>query len=730
MKWQKFQLLDMIPEINVKAEEWEKTARNCFERSRKRYRKDSNRAEKNTAEARLDLDDSMVKRRMQALINTRDIIMKRYDRCYDDWIMTNVQTDSYSHVEVYYQILFAASIWILDRLFETDFDKQKLYQLLPTDDRLLDDMFQLDVWDCQYSADLLKSVEYVLRFRNSDIAPMENNGYGGDRVLTSRLATEGNPYKDVPSRQAFEKLLELIPQEKIDHAVQQFTDCFWAWGDRFFAGMVQLDIQEEKARLKVNEIRAEINQQQQKIDKLVHQADEARKKKRSAKPEKKKAPFVASPILAKPLAQDAPITILSDFPPLPSNDFSEQSDILQLLTETGRLHELDDCNRELSEAYKDVLKRKGAFAYCMNHASRLHDTEFDDALDNQFFDSLPTLPEFDCFEMCFALLYLIEQDSDLPWLYGIGVGLMQEVAQYLPWGYIEYNEIEDDFWIDECQPIPEKPVDIPNWYERKYQMKGKDFNLDEKKSLAQIVYEETGCIMPRNMHRYDALAKKLRQYGLRGNNVTAVLYSMLALSNSRHRKNALNLVSFSDSEAQETEQKELSAEQLKEKISAQQKEIHRLQTALHSAEKAAGDANRKLAEYKEKAESERHELADLRERLFYNETDEPVDAVADQKRFPYEVQKDTIIFGGHATFLKTIRQLLRGNIRYVDREQSFDLTMIRYADVLWIQPNAIAHKQFYKVADEARKYNKPMRYFHYASAAKCAEQIIENDQIK
>lgn len=104
-------------------------------------------------------------------------------------------------------------------------------------------------------------------------------------------------------------------------------------------------------------------------------------------------------------------------------------------------------------------------------------------------------------------------------------------------------------------------------------------------------------------------------------------------------------------------------------------------------------------------------MADLRERLFYNEVDEPVEDTVDQSRFPYEVQKNTIIFGGHATFLKTIRQLLKGNIRYVDREQSFDVTMIRHADVLWIQPNAIAHKQFYKIADEARKYNKSMRYF-------------------
>lgn len=46
----------------------------------------------------------------------------------------------------------------------------------------------------------------------------------------------------------------------------------------------------------------------------------------------------------------------------------------------------------------------------------------------------------------------------------------------------------------------------------------------------------------------------------------------------------------------------------------------------------------------------------------------------------YGVQKDMIIFIDQATFLRTIRQLLRGNIPCVDNGQSFVVTMIRHAD--------------------------------------------------
>jgi len=53
--------------------------------------------------------------------------------------------------------------------------------------------------------------------------------------------------------------------------------------------------------------------------------------------------------------------------------------------------------------------------------------------------------------------------------------------------------------------------------------------------------------------------------------------------------------------------------------------------------------------------------------------------------------------------------------------------MIRRADVVWIQTNALSHAFFYKIIDEVRKHNVPLRYFSYASATKCAEQLVKYD---
>ena len=160
------------------------------------------------------------------------------------------------------------------------------------------------------------------------------------------------------------------------------------------------------------------------------------------------------------------------------------------------------------------------------------------------------------------------------------------------------------------------------------------------------------------------------------------------------------------------------------------KEIRQLRTALHRAEKDAEDTKKKLVSQKVAAEAEHRELADLREIVFKADDDEQIEneQVKDNSLFPYEVQKDTVVFGGHETWVKAIKPLLKGNIRFVAREMVFDVSIIRHAAILWVQTNSMPHRTYYRIVDTARKYNKPIRYFTYASAVKCAEQVVDNDR--
>ena len=85
-----------------------------------------------------------------------------------------------------------------------------------------------------------------------------------------------------------------------------------------------------------------------------------------------------------------------------------------------------------------------------------------------------------------------------------------------------------------------------------------------------------------------------------------------------------------------------------------------------------------------------------------------------------------MVFGGHDTWRKAIRPMLP-DIRFFDREMLPDINAVKGADAVWIQPNALSHPFYYRVIDMARKENIPIRYFGFASARKCAEQLAVDE---
>ncbi len=96
--------------------------------------------------------------------------------------------------------------------------------------------------------------------------------------------------------------------------------------------------------------------------------------------------------------------------------------------------------------------------------------------------------------------------------------------------------------------------------------------------------------------------------------------------------------------------------------------------------------------------------------------------------YPYHAQKRTVVFGGHRTFLRELKKRLPG-VKYVNiANYSFNMDIIRNADVVWVQTNCISHTQYSRILKAVRTHNIQLRYFSYASARKCAEQIVREDQ--
>lgn len=716
-----------------------------------------------------DMSETILRRRTQAVVGYTDRIINRYKTIpgLDEeqkaetgnfWINLNfVPTLSYNAIEETSHILFAAAIWILDQITGQPDWQRKLFPLLPRELSVLNDLSAPEVWDPAYDYDLILSVVYILNYRNIDIAPMEMSDGETAHVLTTSINARGEQHADVPSRKNFEALIDLIPADALGRAAKNFESLLWAWTDRFFSCIAPISVASTAAVEKINQIGDRYNELREEFGKALEEAEKAEeaKNKRLQQMKQRKpshGPLNVAPaggidvLLGKPSPFRSPLGTVNLSCFFGGDDGSAQ----RALELANQIAATTEEHKGAVNRYEEIVEKKMSFTVSMIQRGYLRQNECKEKYGDETAAAMKPFLISDPYEICFALLWLIENGSDLPWLYGPGCGMMQEVVESLPWGVIEYDEYDDPVWSPEAVDSPEQVISrnqekqhataqrspIPDWYERKYAPKGEDELFAFNRSLAQILYEETGCIMPRDMHKYADRLKAIKDYGVRGKNSMALLYLFSALSQARRQAPAFNLsddgeLLYGDGSAERKTEQPLTYDELNNRLKQVLEENKRLRTSLHESERSSREIKKELSTIRDTAGLEHRELADLRELVFNSKSSpeqDPQENDTVNEAFPYEVGRNTVVFGGHETWLKAIRPMLTGNIRFIDKDmKNFDISIIRNADILWIQPNAVSHNQYYRIIDAARLYRKPVRYFTYASAAKSASQVMNED---
>lgn len=720
---------------------------------------------KSGKETRMDMSDPMLRRRIQAVIEYTDRIIERYknvsgleyehrDDTGNTWIELNfTPATTYNLIEKHAYLLCAAAIWILDEVLADDSNRIKLFRILPREDREIDELCCApDFWHVNYDYELVMSVICVLYNRNTDIAPVEMDDENTERIIINSLTARGEHHADVPSRKCFEKLMALIPQESVERAVKSFEELFWLWTDRYFECIAPINAAARDAVDKVNGMADDFNTVRRELKTAIEEMTNLHET------QSKKSKPAFNPLLANPFQNlndplKASASPISPFSKQSGQDTFSGSPVQKIFEITQRLERISDLHSDAVDKIEDLEHKKAGFTMDVLRMGYIRSKDCRERYGAEVARTMKPLRVTNPFEICFALLWLIEHDSDLPWLYGCSCGLMEEVTESLPWGVMEYEEMDDPVWNPEEdkeeqlsfieQPKQKKSAGqavVSDWYERRY-VPEEDELFAFDRSLAQILYEETGCIMPRDMHKYDGRQKALRKYGISAKETSSLLLLFTALSNAKRAERALNFdehlmqywdgEDIIDEEKKEEENRALSYDELAEKLKQAQAENNKLRTSLYESEKASREARKELAYAKSSAAMDHRELADLRELIFNQENEEEYGAdvpAADESVFPYDVKKETVIFGGHETWLKAIRPMLSGNIRFMDKDINFNVNVIRNADTVWIQPNAMSHSQYYRIVDAARQYKKPVRYFTYASAAKSAMQVLKADQ--
>lgn len=125
------------------------------------------------------------------------------------------------------------------------------------------------------------------------------------------------------------------------------------------------------------------------------------------------------------------------------------------------------------------------------------------------------------------------------------------------------------------------------------------------------------------MHLYDGFTKTLRKCGVRAKETPSLLTAMTTLGTCKMQIPAYNLKSWGDGTTCETENdggvESADADEEKERLTQQ---IKQLQSALHDAERRERDVRKELEREREVADREHRELADLRDYVFNQESDD------------------------------------------------------------------------------------------------------------
>lgn len=392
----------------------------------------------------------------------------------------------------------------------------------------------------------------------------------------------------------------------------------------------------------------------------------------------------------------------------------------------------------------------------------------------------------DPYELCFALTYLIGTDDDSIWLMHAGTVAARAVCRRLPWrGNPGGKDPEYGYGFDEWdEEEPEElTFDGNGWLERQPPAEKVDIyqiGKNGKDNIAQQIYQLCRGVVPTGMHPFELERQAMKKEGNENADFIAGWSEILFLSsfqasaanlnrsnwywdpdeyeeedeedgdegsyyNERIEKNnAANKNTLGHDRNDDGERDDPSGISPEESGSAEigyEEELRKTRLELERARRQIKGLQKALVESRRDADTERakterelttlrmehRELADLRE-LVFNQENEIREKPAKEIQYPYETRKRTVVFGGHDTFLKVFRPMLP-TVKYVDTAiYSFSPEIVRNADVVWIQNNCISHSQYGNIVRLTRQYGIQLRYFAYASAEKCAEQLVIEDQ--
>lgn len=641
-------------------------------------------------------------------------------------------------------LLTAAAVYILDYCNESRDRIDKILEILHEGMEFYKKELEAEdnlpfIKTSVYDAHHIFVVYQIIKNRNRAILQKnkeESNRKNGE--LLNTVTANGFP-KDKnggKERELFDRLMKIIPDDQARATVQEMEKLL---DNRLDAMILPLKEENKKLLAKISECNELIEKQNTMLREYSTKLEQRKGIQRNAL-----QGFGTNPLLSQsdPFQEElkkiqSSVRESRVWGPVAARGMMIQADI----DVTNIKSMVDRANTCYSEFWKAAVDR----GYFMNSLFMLPDMQnFPDTYKEINHKEFPEDPVVlnDPYAMAYAMIWALENGSDLPWMGGFTDQLCYYIYHAVPWAegisplFIKTENLDDCVDAGENTKEKEEVAEATSdhvltqaaMHRLLYTEKGD--NGQERLTPAHLVYSDTAHMLPRNIQMADPYYRKYLELGI--SEMEAFYLACISQIYKEQDKmkdllfNSLNRQSEKNSGETETIQ------DVKETLRAEKCRYEALEEKYHASERLLREKQKKIEELQKAAETSRIELADLRDLVFNTMSQEPEDEALEEKdsNLPYTVKKQTLIFGGHTTWVKRISPLLKGNVK-IFAEQSlwnFDQRVINNADVIWIQINAIAHSDYYRVVNQARVCNKPLRYFKTSSARHAAVQVMEVDK--
>ena len=340
----------------------------------------------------------------------------------------------------------------------------------------------------------------------------------------------------------------------------------------------------------------------------------------------------------------------------------------------------------------------------------------------------------DPYESSFALLALLDNNSDIPWLYYGSVAVFYTIMDQLPPTnslYLFDGYPEKTLKRGSSDEAYQMVFKSEHRFDRTEDADGDRIQRDRAENIAQKIYAQTFMLLPRirrNLPNIDLLLKEIGAETVREKEAYELFLQVLWAMEDGNDLQEYKSLAEETKESEETTHEEKPEES---DNSAEMAELKRKINTLNRNYREEAAKVRNLQNERDnlikESEDMRRELSELRNIVFNRENPNIEEDQEETKiDFPYEVKSRIVSFGGHPGWLKSMKEYLP-SVRFISPEMLPNTMLLRMADTVWIQPNCISHSDYYRIMNVVREQYIAVHYYAHDNALKCAQQLATED---